>query len=63
MDNYKLYINGKYVNGDSGEFISVENPADRQIFARVPDGNQADVDRAVAAARAAFPKWLSLIHI
>ena len=31
MDNYKLYINGKYVNGDSGEFISVENPADRQI--------------------------------
>lgn len=60
MDNYKLYINGKYVNGDSGEFISVENPADRQIFARVPDGNQADVDRAVAAARAAFPKWSAL---
>lgn len=60
MDNYKLYIDGRYVDGDSGEFIAVENPADRQIFASVPDGNEADVDKAVAAARGAFPSWSAL---
>lgn len=57
MDFAKLYINGAWVTGSSGEYIDIENPANQQIIARVPRGTQTDVDRAVAAARAAFENW------
>lgn len=57
MDYEKLYIGGKWVPGASGEFISVEDPAEMKFFARVPRGNAEDVDRAAKAARAAFPAW------
>ena len=55
MKDYKLYINGEFVEGNSGAYIEVENPATKEVFARVPDGNEVDVDKAVAAARAALP--------
>lgn len=55
MDYEKLYINGEWIPGASGEFIEVENPATREIFARVPAGNGDDVDKAAKAAYAAFP--------
>ncbi len=35
----------------------IYNPATGQVFARVPRGGAAEVDRAVAAAKAAFPAW------
>ena len=35
----------------------VYNPATGQVIARVPRGGQPEVDRAVAAAKAAFPAW------
>jgi 1-pyrroline dehydrogenase len=35
----------------------VVNPATGDVIAEVPEGGQADVDRAVAAAKAAFPGW------
>lgn len=57
MDYEKLYINGEWIPGASGEFIEVENPATREIFARVPAGNGDDVDKAAKAAHAAFPAW------
>ena len=46
MDYEKLYINGEWIPGASGDFIEVENPATREIFARVPAGNGDDVDKA-----------------
>ena len=57
MDYEKLYINGEWIPGASGKFIEVENPATREIFARVPAGNGDDVDKAAKAAYAAFPAW------
>ena len=57
MKTWKLFIDGQWVEGDSGEFIEVENPATREIIARVPRGNEKDVDRAVAAANRAFESW------
>ena len=51
MDYEKLYINGEWIPGASGEFIEVENPATREIFARVPAGNGDDVDKGEKAAR------------
>jgi acyl-CoA reductase-like NAD-dependent aldehyde dehydrogenase len=49
-----LLINGEWVNAASGETFETVNPADGQVLARVAAAGEADVDRAVAAARAAF---------
>ena len=51
------YINGRWTPsaGDAG--IDVINPATEEVIDRVPAGDPADVDLAVAAARAAFGGW------
>jgi malonate-semialdehyde dehydrogenase (acetylating)/methylmalonate-semialdehyde dehydrogenase len=52
----KNYVNGQWV--DAGvETLEVRNPATNQTLARVPLSTAEDVDRAVIAARAAFPAW------
>ncbi|MEO1593816.1 MAG: aldehyde dehydrogenase family protein [Pseudomonadota bacterium] len=56
-DYLKFYINGKWVDPAEPATIEVVNPATEQPFARVSAGSAADVDRAVAAARAAFESW------
>ena len=53
----RMLIGGDWVGAESGETLAVENPANRQEFARIPRAAAADVDRAVAAASAAFPAW------
>jgi len=52
---YKNLINGELV--DNGKWIDVVNPATEQVIGQVPDCGQADLDKAVAAARAAFHTW------
>ncbi|MEU7575121.1 aldehyde dehydrogenase family protein [Micromonospora sp. NPDC049240] len=52
-----IYLDGAWVAPSSGHTIAVHNPATEELLARVPAGTAADVDRAVAAARAAFPRW------
>ncbi|MGC5019544.1 aldehyde dehydrogenase family protein [Micromonospora sp. DT47] len=52
-----LYVDGGWVDPSDGDTIAVENPATGEIVGQVPAGAPADVDRAVAAARAAFPGW------
>ncbi|MDG2467853.1 MAG: aldehyde dehydrogenase family protein [Pirellulaceae bacterium] len=49
-----LLIDGSWVAAVSGEKFEVKNPANGQVIAMVAEGDQADVDRAVAAARKAF---------
>jgi aldehyde dehydrogenase (NAD+) len=56
-DRDSIYIDGQWVSSSGTEMIEVENPATEQIIGRVPAGTPADVDRAVAAARAAFEGW------
>jgi malonate-semialdehyde dehydrogenase (acetylating)/methylmalonate-semialdehyde dehydrogenase len=51
------FIGGKDVAGTSGVFGDVFNPASGEVQARVALADAAEVDRAVAAARAAFPAW------
>jgi phenylacetaldehyde dehydrogenase len=50
----RLFIGGEWVEAKSQERISVVDPATGREIASVVDANSADVDRAVAAARAAF---------
>lgn len=60
MDYSKLYIGGEWVEGASGEWIEVENPATMTKFARVPRGGAVDVDKAAKAAAAAQPAWSAI---
>jgi acyl-CoA reductase-like NAD-dependent aldehyde dehydrogenase len=53
----RMLIDGDWVASAAGETLTVENPARREAIAMVPRGRAADVDRAVAAAAAAFPAW------
>ncbi|MUL43111.1 aldehyde dehydrogenase family protein [Streptomonospora sp. PA3] len=55
-----LYLNGAWTPSASGTAIDVVNPATEEVFDAVPSGDASDVDRAVAAARGAFPSWSAL---
>ena len=57
MEQLKLYIGGKWVDGNSKRVISVENPATREIIAEVPQGDEADCNAAVEAAKAGYKIW------
>ncbi|HEY1742933.1 MAG TPA: CoA-acylating methylmalonate-semialdehyde dehydrogenase [Granulicella sp.] len=54
------WISGAAVSGVSGRFSDVFHPASGQVQARVPLATDAEVDKAVQAAAAAFPEWSSL---
>ena len=53
MSDYKLLINGNLVAGAST--TPVLNPATEEVVAQCPRGSIAQLDEAVAAAKAAFP--------
>jgi 1-pyrroline dehydrogenase len=53
----QMFIDGAWTDAASGETIAVINPATEEEIAQVPKGDASDVDRAVAAARAAFESW------
>jgi aldehyde dehydrogenase (NAD+) len=58
MDSsYKLYINGKWVDGKEGKKITTYCPANGEPLATVVDAGKEDVDLAVKAAWAAFDSW------
>jgi len=50
----QLYINGEWVDSSGGETIDVEDPSSGKIISSIVEATDKDVDRAVAAARAAF---------
>ena len=54
---YDLLINGEWVPAEGGETFETFNPANGEKLADCANASPADIDRAVAAARAAFPAW------
>jgi acyl-CoA reductase-like NAD-dependent aldehyde dehydrogenase len=56
----QLFIDGRFVPSLSGETLATLNPHDNSVIADISMANHADIDRAVAAAKAAFPKWSKL---
>jgi acyl-CoA reductase-like NAD-dependent aldehyde dehydrogenase len=55
MTEYKLIIGGQFVSGE--QTMDVINPATGEAFATAPVASPAQLDSAVAAAKAAFPAW------
>ena len=56
----RLLIGGKWVDGAAGTEIDVFNPYDGNKIVSIAEAREADVDRAVEAARAAAPGWARL---
>ncbi|MFD1554646.1 aldehyde dehydrogenase family protein [Paraburkholderia silviterrae] len=60
IDHGRVYghlIGNEWAGGDSGHLIELHNPATREVVGKIQAGNALDVDRAVRAAKAAFPAW------
>jgi acyl-CoA reductase-like NAD-dependent aldehyde dehydrogenase len=56
----QLFIGGQFVDAANGETLATLNPHDNSVIAAVSMAGRADIDRAVDAARAAFPAWSAL---
>jgi betaine-aldehyde dehydrogenase len=55
---YQLFIDGQWVDAESGKTFQTPNPATGETLAEVAEGDKADIDKAVQAARKAFDgKW------
>src|SRR6202049_1237207 len=52
--NYQMFINGDWVASKSAKTFPVYDPSTEEVIAQVPDASADDVNRAVAAAKAAF---------
>src|SRR5438552_16863165 len=53
----KLYLNGECVKPEGNGMLDVINSTTEEVMGRVPEGTPEDINRAVAAARAAFDSW------
>ena len=54
MEAYQQYINGTWTDPSSGKWFDTTNPYTGEAWAQIAHGSAADVDAAVAAAKAAF---------
>ena len=52
-----LYIGGEWQESTSGKTFETINPSNREKLGDVPDAQEKDIERAVAAAKAAFGEW------
>ena len=57
---YQMYIDGQWTSGRAAQAIEVENPANEQIIATVPEAAVEDAQHALEAAQRAQPKWAAL---
>jgi betaine-aldehyde dehydrogenase len=53
----QLFINGRFVPAEDGATLATLNPHDNSVIAHVAMAGKADIDKAVAAAKKAFPRW------
>ncbi len=62
QQDYKMYINGEWINSSSGKKIETLNPETNEVWATVPEANDEDVDFAVQSAQKAFDTSWSKLH-
>jgi len=53
----KLFIDGQWVDAISGKTFATIDPSTEEVIAQIAEGDKADVEKAVAAARKAQPDW------
>jgi len=60
IPKHKNFINGEFIDSDSGEMIQVENPATEKIISEVPESTVKDIQNAVEAADKAQKTWAKI---
>jgi len=60
MEKLTHYIDGKFLEGSSGRFGDIFDPATGQVQKKVPLASADELDKAVKAASAAFPAWAAM---
>ena len=60
MMQLKNYIDGAFVAPSNGRYLDNYEPATGKVYSLIPDSDATDVERAVAAAKRAFPEWSGL---
>ena len=60
IENFKMYIDGEWVDSSTGKKIETLNPENNEVWATVPEANEKDVDKAVQSAQVAFDTWSKL---
>ncbi|MFH9004012.1 aldehyde dehydrogenase family protein [Streptomyces afghaniensis] len=58
--SYGLFIDGEFTEAADGKVFKTVSPASEEVLAEIAQAGEADVDRAVRAARKAFEKWSAL---
>jgi len=62
IQNFKMFIDGQWVDSESGKTIETLNPENNEVWATVPEANAKDVDKAVKAAQKAFENSWANLH-
>lgn len=57
MQKIENYIGGELVAPHSDSYLDNFEPATGEVYSQIPDSDELDVERAVEAAKAAFPAW------
>ncbi|MFJ2948307.1 aldehyde dehydrogenase family protein [Streptomyces sp. NPDC087226] len=58
--SYGLFIDGEFTDAADGKVFKTVSPSTEEVLSEVAEAGEADVDRAVKAARKAFEKWSAL---
>ena len=62
IKNFKMFINGQWVDSETGNTIETLNPENNEVWATVPEASAKDVDKAVRAAQNAFENSWANLH-
>ncbi|MDR2118653.1 MAG: aldehyde dehydrogenase [Tannerellaceae bacterium] len=57
MKELKMYVDGTFIENQSGKWIDVVNPSTEEVISRMPDGTVSDAQRAIEAAAKAQGAW------
>jgi aminomuconate-semialdehyde/2-hydroxymuconate-6-semialdehyde dehydrogenase len=57
MEKIQNYINGELVAPAKGKYLDNYNPSTGKVYSQIPDSDEEDVQKAVEAAKKAFPAW------
>ena len=52
-----LFIDGDFIASETSQFIPVTNPATQELLAELPYATEAEMEKAVESAKAAFKQW------
>ena len=57
VPSVKMLLDGKFIDSQTTEWHDVVNPATQEVLAQVPFATDAEIDSAVASAKAAYKSW------